>query len=216
LLRFSASPDTDRWSVRAVTQQELSMRQLLLTAAAVGLIAACSSTDATPVAAPALAEQGDAHASHGRASNNGDLTPEQKKAVAAVRNATARFHDIEATKAAGYLKQYPPGCAESAEGAQGFHYLNEGLVDGTVELLKPELVMYEPQPNGKLQLIGVDYVVPLTSSATPPTLLGVEFARNEPLGVWALHIWSARPNPSGMFAAWNPKVSCRHASRATP
>ena len=81
----------------------------------------------------------------------------------------------------------------SPEGAQGFHYLNPAFVDATVELLRPELVMYEPGPNGQLQLIGVDYIVPLTESATPPTLLGVPFARLDALGVWALHIWAWRP-----------------------
>lgn len=191
------------------------MRRVLLLVAAISLVAACSSMDPnTPVSTVAATTQ-DGHASHA-ATNNGDLTPEQKQAVAEVRKATTQFHDIAAAKAAGYTKQYPAGCAESPAGAQAFHYLNEGLVDGTVELLRPELVMYEPQPNGSLQLIGVDYVVPLTASATAPTLLGVPFARNEPLGVWALHIWSARPNPSGMFAAWNPKVSCKYAAKATP
>ena len=191
------------------------MRRVLLLVAAISLVAACSSMDPnTPVSTVAATAQ-DGHASHA-ATNNGDLTPEQKQAVAEVRKATTQFHDIAAAKAAGYTKQYPAGCAESPAGAQAFHYLNEGLVDGTVELLRPELVMYEPQPNGSLQLLGVDYVVPLTASATAPTLLGVPFARNEPLGVWALHIWSARPNPSGMFAAWNPKVSCKYAAKATP
>ena len=192
------------------------MRHFYLIAAAV-LIAGCSPSEPSAIANVAIAaQQGDAHAAHAK---NGDLTPEQKKAVADVRNATNRFHDVAVAKAAGYSKQYPAGCAVSpnaGDGAQGFHYLDEARVDGTVELLKPELVMYEPQPNGKLQLIGVDYVVPLTASATAPTLLGVPFMRNEPLGVWALHIWTMRPNPSGMFAAWNPKVSCEHASKATP
>ena len=195
------------------------MRHTHLLAALAALAMACSPSEPSALANVALAaQQGDAHAAHGRA-NNGELTPAQKKGVADARNATNQFHDVAAAKAGGYIKQYPAGCAVSpvaGEGAQGFHYLNEGLVDGTVELLKPELVMYEPQPNGKLQLIGIDYVVPLTSSATPPTLLGVPFMRNEPLGVWALHIWTMRPNPSGMFAAWNPKVSCEHASKATP
>lgn len=185
------------------------MRHPLLIIAATVLVAACSSSDAAPVANVASVAQ-DGHASHG-AANNRPLTPDQQKGVAEVRNETSRFHDIEIAKTAGYTVQYPAGCAESAEGAQAFHYLNESLVDGKVELLKPELLMYEPQPNGTLQLIGVDYVVPLTASATAPTLLGVPFARNEPLGVWALHIWAWRPNPSGMFAAWNPKVSCKHA-----
>mgnify|MGYP000713447237 CR=1 FL=1 len=100
--------------------------------------------------------------------NGAPLTSEQKKGVADVTRATAGFREIQTAKGAGYTKQYPAGCAESPDGAQGFHYLNESLVDEKVELLRPELVMYEPQPNGTLKLIGVDYVVPLTSSATPP------------------------------------------------
>jgi hypothetical protein len=194
------------------------MRNPHLIVAALVVASACSTSDPSPLANAADAkQQGNAHASHGRA-NNGELTPEQKQGVADVRNATNRFHDVEFAKLS-YTKQYPAGCAVSpvaGEGAQGFHYLDESRVDGTVELLKPELVMYEPQPNGQLQLIGVDYVVPLTVSATPPTLLGVPFMRNDALGVWALHIWTMRPNPSGMFAAWNPKVSCQHAAKATP
>ena len=195
------------------------MRNPSILVALVALSAACSPSEPSAVAGVAMAaQQGDAHAAHVRA-NNGELTPEQKKAIAQVRNATNQFHDVDAAKKAGYAKQYPEGCAVSSvasEGAQGFHYLDTTRVDGVVELLKPELVMYEPKPNGKLQLVGVDYVVPLTASATPPTLLGVPFMRNEPLGVWALHIWTMRPNPSGMFAAWNPEVSCEHAAKATP
>lgn len=70
--------------------------------------------------------------------------------------------------------------------------------------------MYEPGENGQMQLVGVDYVVPFDKWASEigPTLLGMPFMRNEPLGVWALHIWAWRPNPSGMFAMWNPSVSC--------
>jgi hypothetical protein len=185
------------------------MRHALLIAAATVMVAACSSTEAAPVANTATIAQ-DGHASHA-AANNGELTAEQKQGVADVRKVTQEFHNFEAAKKAGYSVQYPAGCAESPDGAQAFHWLNESLVDGKVELLKPELLMFEPQPNGTMQLIGVDYVVPLTASATAPTLLGVPFARNEPLGVWALHIWAWRPNPSGMFAAWNPKVSCKYA-----
>ena len=53
---------------------------------------------------------------------------------------------------------------------------------------------------------------PHTSQPTAVgTLLGVPFMRNEPLGVWALHIWAWRPNPRGMFAMWNPNASCKLA-----
>ena len=183
--------------------------------AAIGLIAACTTDPEAPTTTVEPSASLSAHGAHG-SGNDGKLTSSQLQAIARVRQATAKFHDIEAAKAAGYTNQYPPGCAVSpeGEGAQAFHYLNPGLVDATVELLRPELVMYEPQRDGSLQLIGVDYVVPFDvwKSSEPPTLLGVPFMRNEPLGVWALHIWAWRPNPSGMFAAWNPKVSCQHAS----
>jgi hypothetical protein len=63
-----------------------------------------------------------------------------------------------------------------------------------------------------MQLVGVDYVVPLDQSKEPPTLLGVPFAPLPELGVWALHIWAWRPNQSGMIAIWNPAVSCANQS----
>ena len=141
------------------------------------------------------------------------LTPEQRQGVAQVQSATTQFQSYAAARQAGYTNQFPAGCAQSSDGAQGFHYLNDGLVDDKVELLRPELVMYEPQPDGSLQLIGVDYIVPFDAwkVATPPTLLGMPFMRNEPLGVWALHIWAWRSNPSGMFAMWNPQANCKAA-----
>ena len=141
------------------------------------------------------------------------LTAEQKEGVSQVRTVTAQYQSFGAAQQAGYTNQYPAGCAQSTDGTQGFHYLNNSLVDDKVELLRPELVMYEPQADGSKQLIGVDYVVPFDAwkSATPPSLLGMPFMRNEPLGVWALHIWAHRSNPSGMFAMWNPKASCTYA-----
>ena len=173
---------------------------------AAALVAACAS-DTTPTASAP-------HSAHANASASATLTAEQLQGVASVRRATNAFQSLANAQAAGYTMQYPAGCAQSPVGVQGFHYLNPGLVDGEIELLRPELVMYEPQPDGSLQLIGVDYVVPFTewTDDSPPTLLGVPFMRNEGLGVWALHIWAWRPNPIGMFAMWNPNASCEYAS----
>jgi hypothetical protein len=199
---------------------DMHHRQLLLAGTTIALTAACSRTPEVPTASVQTSPAQTAHAAHGAASriNNGDLTPAQKQAVADVRNATTRFHDIAvaiapaAQNGGGYTVQFPAGCAASPDGAQGFHYLNERLVDANVELLRPELVMYEPGPNGQMNLVGVDYIVPLALSAEPPTLLGVPFEPlGPPLNVWALHIWAWRPNSSGMFAMWNPKVSCENA-----
>src|SRR5262245_23815366 len=161
----------------------------------VGLVvAACTQQENLP---PTAADMAHAHASHASV-NNGELTADQKQAVADVRNATAKFHDFAWTTSAsggGYTVQFPAGCAAIASGAQGVHYLNPSLVDNQVELLRPELVMYEPGPNGQMNFVGVDYVVPLNLSATPPTLLGEEYAPlGAPLNVWAIHIWAWRSN----------------------
>lgn len=137
---------------------------------------------------------------------------ELRREVERVRTATAQYRDIERAKADGWTDQYPEGCAASSEGAQAYHWLNPSLVDGQVDLLRPELFMYEPQADGSMELVGVDYIIPLDQWAggDPPTLLGQPLMRNEELGVWAIHIWAWRENPSGMFAPWNPDVSCRH------
>jgi hypothetical protein len=83
-----------------------------------------------------------------------------------------------------------------------------------VEPLQPELLLYEPQKNGKLRFVGVEYIVPFAdhpATEAPPTLLGQEYAQVPEFGVWGLRIWVGRENPSGIFASWNPKVSCEHA-----
>jgi hypothetical protein len=188
-----------------------STAALAVAAAAIVAFAACES-GSSPTEAPAPASARPlAATAHGHGAHGGPvvLTPAMLKAIARVRSATQSFHDIETARHAGYNVQFPAGCAALAgQGAQGFHWINQGLVDGNVELLHPELVMYEPKPGGGMQLVGVDYVVPLELSREPPTLLGVPFAPLPELGVWALHIWAWRPNKSGMFAMWNPAVSC--------
>lgn len=134
---------------------------------------------------------------------------ELNQQLAELRAATARFHRLDVAVAAGY-GQITPCVAHPTLGAQGFHYGKGALIDGTASLLEPELLTYEPRPNG-LRLVGVEYIIPfafLPSDATPPTLLGQTFHANTDLGLWALHVWVWQQNPSGMFADWNPKVSC--------
>lgn len=194
-----------------------TLARAAVAAVALGLLAACSTEPDAPTAA---VSQSDAHAAHARRASSAP-TQGQLNAAERVREATAHFADLDAAIAAGYSAQFPAGCAVSptpGEGAQGFHFLNESLVDHKTELLQPELVMYEPQADGSMVLVGVDYIIPFTEwrSPQPPVLLGEPFMRNDPLGVWALHIWVPRANPSGLFAAWNPTVSCEHADQYVP
>ena len=184
------------------------MKRLPL-AAAVAILVACSNT-ATPVVESSGPVVQAAHRGHGSPTHK-ELSAADLQAVAQVRRATAKFQDIDAARAAGYDVQFPAGCASSPEGGQGFHWINNGLVDTEINLLEPELVMYEPMPGGTMRLVGVDYVVPYVEGSTAPTLLGRDFAHLPDLGVWAIHIWAWAPNENGMFAAWNPAVSCENA-----
>ena len=169
-------------------------------------ILACDRAQA-PVAPHAMG--GDAAALH---AGHIAIGPEFEQQLAALRELTARFRDFERAKAAGWSTPITT-CLDSPIGAMGVHYGNLAYIDGNVNVLEPELLMYEPEPDGRLRFVGVEYIVPLNAwtASTPPTLLGQEFQVNSAFGVWALHVWLGRENPSGLFSNWNPKVSCASA-----
>jgi len=74
-----------------------------------------------------------------------------------VRTALDRFKDVNVAVKEGYS---PIPCASGVDGgAMGIHYVNGAyLKDDAVDLNKPEAVMYEPMPDGKLALIAVEYI----------------------------------------------------------
>lgn len=141
--------------------------------------------------------------------------------LAGLRKVTARFHRLEAAMAAGYETQITPCWAHHSAGAMGYHYGKTDLLDAEVDLLQPEVVMYEPQPGGHMRLVGMEYIVPLAAweeaghdlddPADVPELLGQKYTRHSFLPIFKLHIWLWRQNPTGVFADWNPNVTCAHA-----
>ncbi len=130
--------------------------------------------------------------------------------LAVLRNATQDFADVTAAAAAGYNAQSTGCMSDPTQGGMGFHIGNDGRINGTVELERPEVLLYEPQAGGARELVAVEYIVPFGAwtAATPPVLMGQTFKRNEEFGVWALHVWLFRDNPKGIFSDWNPRVSC--------
>ncbi len=66
--------------------------------------------------------------------------------VRAVRAATERYKDVAAAEAEGYTLMF--GCVSGPDfGAMGLHYVNLALVtDGVLDPARPEIVIYEPQP----------------------------------------------------------------------
>lgn len=129
--------------------------------------------------------------------------------VAKVRDATARFKTTEAAEAAGYKRM--TDCVEyQPAGAMGYHFQNNTLLDTTLDVDHPEVLVYEKKPDGTFKLNGVEFLVPIPAwtSAEPPRIMGQALKKADRLGIWYLHVWTWEPSPSGLFADWNPNVKC--------
>jgi hypothetical protein len=138
-----------------------------------------------------------------------------RRDLATLRRVTAPFHSFEKAVAAGWSAEITPCMTDpGGAGGMGYHYGNTSLIDGSVRVDEPELLLYEPQRSGHLRLVAVEYIIPYTfhsRSAAPPVLFGQKFQQNDTFQLWGLHVWIWKANPSGLFASWNPRVSCTHA-----
>lgn len=142
--------------------------------------------------------------------------PDVNKQLATLRQVTASFQDFDVASNAGW-KTKITSCMTDPGGAggMGFHYGNTDLIDGTAHVETPQLLLYEPEKNGRLRLVAVEYIIPYTfhaRDAAPPVLFNQEFAQVDAFQLWGLHAWVWRENPSGMFASWNPNVGCQNTT----
>ncbi len=129
-------------------------------------------------------------------------------------------------------------------GAMGVHYFRPDLlgitgppdprIDGTgthVDFLQPAILIYEPQEDGSLELVAVENLTfveawEAAGNTEPPSFQGVAFDYMvddpdtpedeahmfEPH--YDLHLWLYRDNPNGLFAQFNPDVTCEHHTSA--
>ena len=72
--------------------------------------------------------------------------------LAALRRATATFHDSQVAAADGWSTAITGCMSAGVAGAMGFHYGNVALIDGLADVERPELLLYEPTPSGGLRL----------------------------------------------------------------
>lgn len=174
--------------------------------------------------------------------------------LAAVRKATERFRDVNVALQEGYIRD-PFDLCDSADmmgrpaslGAMGVHYFRPDLlgvttppnprVNGTgthTDFLNPSILIYEPQPDGAMQLVAVENLTfeaawKAAGHSRPPAFHGVpyDYMRDDPRTEkideahmfephYDRHVWIYRDNPTGMFAQFNPKVTCAHHKGARP
>jgi hypothetical protein len=214
-MRTSSAAPT-KWKLRV----GLGLALLTVVAAVViPTVAIARSDRAAPVAGHTMT--GHAMAGHDMATIE---TAGLEKELAQVRRVTARFNDLDAALDAGYELGWVngsgvriiTGCvSHPTAGAMGYHYFNADLMaDLTTDLLHPEVLVYAPGEDGELELAAVEWVVRGQNSnppgvSAPPTVLDMPMHILVPaVGFYIMHAWVWKPNPAGMFADFNPEVSC--------
>jgi hypothetical protein len=126
----------------------------------------------------------------------------------------------------------------AALGAMGLHYFRPDLLGITAPpsprvsgngthtgFRQPAILIYEPQSNGSLELVAVENLVFASAwraagHAAPPTFYGVPYdsMMDDPTTAideahmfephFDRHVWLYRENPNGVFAPFNPAVTC--------
>lgn len=127
----------------------------------------------------------------------------------------------------------------AALGAMGVHYFRPDLlgitgsdprVTGTgihTDFRHPAVLIYEPQKDGSMELVAVENLVfrsawEAAGNAAPPRFQGVAYDLmvDDPATKvdeahmfephYDRHVWLYRANPNGVFAQFNPSVTCKH------
>ena len=134
-----------------------------------------------------------------------------KADIADVRAATLQYRDIDAALADGYVWFYQ--CTEQpGVGTMGQHLLNESLLgDPGLDPLRPEVLVYAPTRAGGYRLVAVEYVTFQAGQTVldqPMNTVPVGNRYGVPVEFYAKHAWIWQGNPNGIFADWNPTISC--------
>lgn len=166
----------------------------------------------------AVAQEVHSHAT--TAQNERAQEDQQSALLRSVRQATERFKDVRVAENEGYRLEF--GCVSGDDfGAMGLHYVNDTLVgNGIVDVARPQIILYEAQPDGSVKLTGADYLVIASAwdekhPGVSPQLMGQifhYFSSPNRFGLpafYTLHVWAWKQNPKGAFVNWHPNVSCQ-------
>lgn len=167
-----------------------------------------------------------------------DVTDPTASELRALRESTAPYQDFDAAVAAGYDTPITSCWYDHENGGMGYHYAQASLIDSVPSLMHPEALIYEPEEDGSMTLVGLEYLVPIAAwtGSAPPTFASAtmstpsaprrvspdaaprvddqEFMRDDANGVYSLHIWLWKDNPAGLYEPWNPDISCQFADES--
>lgn len=115
--------------------------------------------------------------------------------IGAASPGLGKYHDVDRALADGYINTgvCVPG--------MGIHFVNPGLIDDSVSVSEPEVLVYAYSDTGELELVAVEYV-----STEEFELLGDHAHYNPHLDAYALHAWYFLHNPDGLTTDFNPRV----------
>ncbi|MEU9406029.1 hypothetical protein AB0E08_10030 [Streptomyces sp. NPDC048281] len=135
-----------------------------------------------------------------------DLTP--------TYTATADYQYEPFAVTDGYARAGTGACDKDGQGGQGgagYHYVKASAV-GSLDPAEPAGLLYETDADGNRALVAVEWIVRAGSGTTAPALFGQQFQPATVPGVtgpvYTLRAWIWKDNPSGLFAPWNPTVTC--------
>lgn len=139
------------------------------------------------------------------------------RALAELRRDLAPYQDVEQALADGFVPVSE--CTESPAGGMGVHFLNPARAMAPVDPANPAILLYSPTATGGYELVGAEWFAAdsdqvLSTDDDRPTLWGRPFDGPMPghdpgMPVhYDLHVWLFDANPTGVFAPWNPAVSC--------
>ena len=119
------------------------------------------------------------------------------------RAATARYRDLKNAVKDGYVD------INVVSQNMGYHFMKMTNVDEKFDYRQPEILVYNKMDNGSMQLVAVEYAIPLGLSATAPEgFTGSDDVWDENTGfnLWLLHAWVWYHNPAGVFNPTNELV----------
>ena len=156
------------------------------------------------------------------------------KQLRVARDATAKYRDPQVALRDGFV---PSECEDAASrgadpklGGMGEHWNRvDRMADQKLDRREPEQLLYHPTPTGR-RLVAVEWSIPALEGGLPhygpqppdpnrtppaPRMFGGR-AFNGPmeghLAVqpwhYDLHVWLWKKNPDGIFAQFNPRLSC--------